>query len=86
LGLKGGQSTILIFWGKATKCSGEMNTAKDADLRFIDSVSETDLLGYADPPTPGLMKHQAIDDGFEGKASTVYYCTDGQWKVVAGAD
>jgi hypothetical protein len=83
---KGGQSTILIFWGKDSKCPSQLNTAKDADIRYIDSVSEGDLLRDADPPTPGLMKHQAIDDGFDGKGSMVYYCTDGQWKIVAGAD
>jgi hypothetical protein len=80
------QSTILIFWGKDSKCPSQLNTTKDANLRYIDSVSETDVLGDADPPTPGLMKHQAIDDGFEGKSSTVYYCSEEEWKVVAGAD
>ena len=83
---KAGQSTILIFWGKASTCAGELNTEKDDDIRYIEPVSEADILGDADPPTPGLMKHQAIDDGLDGKGSTVYYCTDGQWKVVAGAD
>jgi hypothetical protein len=83
---KGGQSTILIFWGKESKCPSQLNTANNVDIRYIDAVSEADLLGYADPVTPGLMKHQAIDDGFDGKGSTAYYCTEGQWKAVAGAD
>jgi hypothetical protein len=84
--LKGSSSTILMFWGKIAACPSELAAEKDFGDRWITSVKEAELLGYADPPTPGLMKHQGIDDATPGKGSTVYYCTDGQWKVVAGAD
>jgi hypothetical protein len=93
-----GNSTILFFWGKPTVCPSKLSKANDSSYlqpladkgvgysRGIHSVSGADLAGYASPPNPGLMKHQGIEDAFEGKGSSVYYCIDGQWKIVAGAD
>jgi hypothetical protein len=64
--------------------------------RGIRAVSEKDLSGFADPDL-GQMKpsgpvkrvafrHQGIEDLFLGKASTVFYCIAGKWKVIGGAD
>jgi hypothetical protein len=95
---KGGNSSILVFWGKPTSCSSEMRAEEDAKYlqgdgtgrfvysRGIRAVSETQLRSNANHPPAGLMKHQGIEDAFAGKASTIVYCVDGKWKAIAGAD
>jgi hypothetical protein len=95
---KGGNSSILVFWGKPTSCSSEIRAEEDAKYlqgdgtgrfvysRGIRAVNEAQLRGYADHPPAGLMKHQGIEDAFTGKASTVVYCVEGEWKDIAAAD
>lgn len=92
------KSSIRIFWGGPASCPNKMGTIEDtASLqgagdsrieysRLIGAVNERVLRTYASPPPPGLMQHDAIEDAFAGKASTVYYCEKGKWKNVAGAD
>ena len=95
---KGGNSSILVFWGKPTSCSSEMRAENDAKYlqgdrtgrlvysRGIRAVNEAQLRSYADHPPAGLMKHQGIEDAFTGKGSIVVYCVDGKWKAIAAAD
>jgi hypothetical protein len=91
-----GRSTILVFWGGSTSCPGEIHDPLadrhppgagiewSAD-RYIGAVTEGDLRGISGPPDPGVMKHQGIADLMDSKMGTVYYCSEGQWRIVARA-
>jgi hypothetical protein len=95
---KGGNSSILVFWGNPTPCPSELRAEEDSKYlqgdgtgrfvysRGIRAVNGAQLRDYADPPPARLMKHQGIEDAFTGKASTVVYCVDGKWKEIAAAD
>ena len=95
---KGGNSSILVFWGKPASCSAEMRAEEDAAYlqgdgtgsfvysRAIRPVNAAQLRGYADSLHTGLLRHQGIEDAFTGKASTVVYCVDGVWKEIAVED
>jgi hypothetical protein len=95
---KGGNSSIVVFWGKSASCAAEIRAEDDATYlqddgtrRFVYSrairpVNAAQLHGYADSLHSGLPRYQGIEDAFTGKASTVVYCVDGVWKEISGAD
>jgi hypothetical protein len=91
-----GRSTILVFWARPISCPGEIRDPyKDkyppgagvewSDDRYINAVAERDLRGWSGPPEPGAMTHQGIADAMDSKDATVYYCSEGQWRIVATA-
>lgn len=93
-----GQSRVRIYWSHDRPCPVWLpGTFRDADFLqgwgdgrivysfSIAAVSERQLRGYP-PPVPLRLTHQAIDAGFLGKASTVWYCKQGRWQSIAGAD
>jgi hypothetical protein len=38
------------------------------------------------PPDYPVLDHQGIEDAFVGKASEVYFCSNGKWRTLEGAD
>lgn len=95
---KGGNSSIVVFWGKSASCAAEIRAEEDATYlqddgthRFVYSrairpVNAVQLHAYADSLHSGLPRYQGIEDAFTGKASTVVYCVDGVWKEISAAD
>jgi hypothetical protein len=95
---KGGSSTIVIFWGKATACPASLARLEDAHYlkrgkdrkvrysRAIRALGESDLGDRAG--TAGLkpFAHQGIDDRFVGKSSAFFYCSEGKWKIFPAKD
>lgn len=95
-------SVVEIVWGGSVRCADRLNLSTDRDWlqaaekaegqwridfsRLLRVVNYGDAVDYASPPAPGSMDHQGLEDAFAGKASSVFYCTKGQWVVVAGAD
>jgi hypothetical protein len=95
---KGGSSTIVIYWGKATACPASLARLEDAHylkrgidkkMRYSRSIR---ALGGGDlgdrAGTAGLkpMSHQGIDDRFVGKSSALFYCSEGKWKIFPAKD
>lgn len=96
-----GQTSLQIFWGKGTPCPSELAASEDrywlqgmgndeiGYSRAIDTVGKKYIIahyeayGGAKPPP---IHHQGIDDGFMGKFSVVYYCHQGEWLQLQGAD
>jgi hypothetical protein len=104
---RAGRSSIVIFWGKPTKCSDRLATRDDRNYlqgdagghlvysRQISSAGSKKILKYAlafsqhgtgDAPTHLRLDHAGIEDSFVGKASEIYYCSQGKWHLLQGAD
>ena len=98
---KKGSSTILVFWGKPTKCRSELALTEDRNFlqeigngrigysRMIASAGADYILEHHKRyggPKPPPLDHQGIEDAFLGKASVVHYCYRGKWLRLTGAD
>ena len=89
-----GQSTILVHWGGAAQCPGELRPAPDylyqmrlgERVAFVRSIQTTDRYQVHDemgrpvlPPRFVKLDHDAIEDMTGDVASTVWWCQGGQW-------
>jgi hypothetical protein len=95
---KGGNSTIVIFWGKTTACPASLARLEDAHYlkrgkdkkvrysRSIRALGESDLGDRAGTARLKPFSHQGIDDRFVGKSSAFFYCSEGKWKIFPGKD
>jgi hypothetical protein len=95
---KGGSSTIVIFWGKATACPASLARLEDAHYlkrgkdkkvrysRAIRALGESDLGDRAGIAGLKPFSHQGIDDRFVGKSSAFFYCSEGKWKIFPAKD
>lgn len=99
---RGGTSVILVYWGGPAQCPREFRAASDAGflqtlgegrIGFSRGIHKTntyheypDLNDTASVDRDVKLDHDAIDDAFEGKSSTVYFCRNGTWVAFSGAD
>jgi len=99
---RGGESVIFLYWGGRAQCPRELRPALDAGylqglgggrIGFSRGISKT--TSYHEYPDESdtssvdrdvQLDHDAIDDAFEGKASSVYFCRNGTWIEFPGAD
>jgi hypothetical protein len=98
---KNERSSILVFWGKPTKCPGELASVEDKI--FLQEIGENriDYSRMIAPvngdlilkrykrhggPKPPQLDHQGIEDQFVEKASVVHYCHEGKWQRLTGSD
>lgn len=99
---RGGTSVILVYWGGPAQCPREFRSASDAGylqglgegrIGFSRGIYKTNT--YHEYPDENdtasvdrdvKLDHDAIEDAFEGKASTVYFCRNGTWVAFSGAD
>jgi hypothetical protein len=97
-----GRSVILLHWGGAAQCPRELQPAVDRGFlqgvgggRIAFSRGISPRSSYHVYPDEGdtsavdrevPLEHDGIDDAFEGKASTVWFCRAGKWIALAGAD
>jgi hypothetical protein len=97
---RGKRSVILVFHGKAFSDVDELADTADSD--YLQTVPGGRIgfsrgLAVATPavirrapeagdPKPRSIDHDGIDDAFEGKGSTIFYWTEGNWIRLQGAD
>ena len=97
-----GSSLIRVYWGGPARCPSELHAAPDAGylqdlgegrIGFSRGIHKTTSHHEypADNDTTSVdrevqLDHDAIDDAFEGKASTVYFCRKGTWVTFGGND
>jgi hypothetical protein len=101
LASRGGHSQILVFWGGAAARVTPLARRADADYlqtvgegtigysRGISVVGREYVLEHYrryGGPRPPAIRHDAINDGFSGKASEVYYFDGKRWYTLQGAD
>lgn len=99
---RAGASVILMYWGGPAQCPRELQSASDAvflqglgegRIGFSRRISRTtsyheypDVDDTTSVDRDVQLDHDAIDDAFEDKGSSVYFCRSGQWIVFNGAD
>jgi hypothetical protein len=95
---KGGSSTIVIFWGKTTRCPASLarlddahylKRGKDKKVRYsrsIRALGESELGDRGGMAGLKSFAHQGIDDRFVGKSSALFYCSEGKWKIFPAKD
>lgn len=96
-----GVSSIRVLWGGSERCETPVAAAEDrlhlqglggdsiGFSRRLIPVGRDRMMGYAaafgSGPVPGVW-YQGIEDYFEGKASSVLLCIDGEWLELGGMD
>ncbi len=98
---RGGASVIFLYWGGPAQCPRELRSASDAGflqglgegrIGFSRGIRPTKSYhAYVESDSIGVgremrLEHDAIDDAFEGKASSVLFCRNGIWVTFSGAD
>ncbi len=96
-----GASTILVFWNGSAKNPAAIAPMEDRNFlqgitateigysRGIAAAGKDFIMGHYRAyggPTPPPIDHQGIDDAFLEKASVTWYCYDGKWLKLSGAD
>ena len=95
------KSSIVILSDDKTKCAQQAAADDAAFLQQIDehrqqysrqisTQSASDIARRMDRSEgarlPMQLDHDGIEDAFIGKASTIYYCHQGEWREFDGAD
>lgn len=96
-----GQSHIQVFWGSPVKCPNQIASRSDVGdishasngkteyYRGLGVVGKEYILSHHAAyggPTPPPITHDGINDIYLEKASVVYYCHEGKWQQLTGAD
>lgn len=96
-----GKSHIQVFWGGSASCPSQTAPRSDAGDLYQDSNGKTEYyrgLGVVgkeyilshhaayDGPMPPSVTHEGINDMYLEKASIVYFCYQGSWQQLTGAD
>jgi len=93
---RGGESVIRIWWGGPVQCPRELAPAKnlsylqgigDGKIGFSRVISTTDFYQNNEGETSTIkLEHDAIENAFTEKSSTIFMCRDGKWISLSGAD
>ena len=98
---KNGVSHIQVIWGGSARCQSELESRGDHGYlqvvlpgeigysRAIGVASQRAIAGYQSEyngPKPSDTSHEGIEDSFIEKASTIFYCANGVWSELQGAD
>jgi hypothetical protein len=96
-----GRSHIHMFWGGPASCPSELRSSDDRENVWKTPAGNTEYYkGIAvvgekyirehykayGGPTPPLITHDAINDIFFEQASVVFFCHEGKWIELTGAD
>lgn len=90
---RGGESVIRIWWGGPVQCPRELRPAPnqgylqgigDNQIGFSRYLGTTDFYSAEDGSVK--LEHDAIEDAFAEKASTIWLCRNGKWISFSGAD
>jgi hypothetical protein len=80
----GTSSKILVVWGGTAKCSDEVGL--DQDNLYVHQLGDKKLEYSRGISRIKHAAHDAIDDAFIEKASSVHYCSNGKWESLLGSD
>jgi hypothetical protein len=98
---KHGESEIQIFWGGPAPCPSTLSKSLDRDYlqviepgrigysRAIGAAGTAAVRKYQESfggPKAPSDDHDGIENEFLEKASTIYYCHQGSWMKLQGAD
>lgn len=98
---KNGVSHIQVVWGGQARCeaalqmyedniffqqvtSGKMEYSRALGVTSRNSIAN--ITHNDDDFKPSVPFHEAIQDAFAWKASTIFYCEKGKWHEMEGAD
>lgn len=92
-----GKSSIVLLSTSKKKCTQELAVVDDsayvqqvdsnrhAFSRLISTATSSEIARYVMRNSPGF-DHEGIIDEFAEKASTIFYCREGKWVELQGAD
>lgn len=96
-----GVNSIHVLWGGEKRCETPIGPAEDrrflqelvgGSIGFSRRLmpAERDRMvrlgrAFGGPPVP-VVWHQGLEDYFEGKASVIRLCVEGEWITLAGID
>ena len=94
---RGDTAVILMWWGGPAQCSRELQPAKTRDylqgigdgrIGFSRAISTVDRYpDYGGEEAQYIkLEHDAIEDAFVEKASTIWICRNGKWVAIEGSD
>lgn len=99
---RNGVSHIQIIWGGTSQCASELRPSPDrsylqggpgpggiAYSRAIANAPQKTIAAYKSEyggPNPPDTSHDGIESIFIEKASTIFYCANGKWVKLPGAD
>lgn len=98
---KNGVSHIRVIWGGPARCQAALQSREDGNYlqavlpgeigysRAISIASQRLIADYQldyNGPKPPDTTHEGIEDSFMEKASTIFYCANGKWSELRGAD
>lgn len=92
----GKTSTVIIYFSKPVSCASQLARLDDPHFMQLgaDKKMHYSRALYASDPVrdaslhrgPKQMTHQGIHDAYVGKASSLFYCNEGKWRIYPGAD
>jgi len=98
---RNGVSHIQVVWGGQARCESELHIKNDSIFfqqetsgkmeysRILGVTSRRAIANFThadDDFKPSAPYHEAIQDAFADKASSVLYCEKGKWQWLGGAD
>lgn len=94
---RGGESVIRIWWGGPVQCPrdlgptsnrGYLQTIGEGKIGFSRYIGTTDFHRESEGDSDKTVKldHDAIEDAFTEKGSTIWMCRNGKWISLSGAD
>lgn len=99
---RNGESHIQVIWGGTAQCESRLKPKQDRNYlqggpgpkgiaysRTIASASQKTIASYQSDrngSNPPDTSHDGIEDIFIEKASTIFYCANGKWSKLPGAD
>jgi len=87
---RGGESVIRIWWGGPVHCPRELQPASNKG--YLQGIGDGKIgfsryLGTTEEASNTVkLEHDAIEDAFAEKGSTIWMCRAGKWISFSGAD
>jgi hypothetical protein len=98
---RNGMSHIQVVWGGQARCESALQVMEDSIFTHQEDSGNIEysrvlgvtpqraivkLLPADDGPKLSAPYHEAIQDAYVEKASTIFYCENGKWHELEGAD
>ncbi|HLP99332.1 MAG TPA: hypothetical protein VK149_12910 [Sideroxyarcus sp.] len=78
-----GVSHIQLIWGGASRCESEIEFSEDRGYLQVVLPGE---ISYSRTIGTVIGNVDGIEDSYIEKASSIFYCVNGKWTEVQGAD
>lgn len=99
---RNGTSVVLVYWSGPVRCPNEFGVSEDkyflqglgeGQIGFSRGISPArsyhvypDDSDTASVDRDVALEHDGIEDAFQGKASSIFFCQNGKWVRFGGAD